>query len=231
MLKCASPSLSYPLGNDALGRCLLSRILSGAWMSIGIGIAVVLISCLLGVTVGIISGYQGKLIDELLMRITDIFLSLPEIVAAMTLAGLLGPGTYNMIFALSITGWMRYARLVRGITLSVKERDHVKVAEFSGCSKLSIIYRHILPANISSIIILATIGLAKAIISVSALGFLGFGVQPPIPEWGTLLMEGKEYILSAPHLAIFPGFAVTLSVLAFNILGDGMRDFWDAEQQ
>jgi peptide/nickel transport system permease protein len=229
-LRLASPCLQYPLGNDALGRCLFSRILSGARMSIGLGISVVTVSCLLGVLIGLVAGYQGGLMDELLMRIADIFLSLPEIVAAMTLAGLMGPGTLNLIFALSITGWIRYARLVRGITLSVKERDYVKAAQFCGASKIVIVFRHILPANIGSVIVLATIGLAKAIIAVSALGFLGFGVQPPSPEWGTLLMEGKDYILSAPHLAVYPGIAIMLSVLAINLLGDSLRDVWNPGQ-
>ena len=229
-LRLATPSFQYPLGNDALGRCLFSRILSGGRMSIGLGISVVTFSCLLGVLIGLVAGYHGGIVDELLMRIADIFLSLPEIVAAMTLAGIMGPGTFSLIFALSITGWMRYARLVRGITLSVRERDYVKAAQFSGLSRIHIVFRHILPANIGSIIVLATIGLAKAIIAVSALGFLGFGVQPPAPEWGTLLMEGKDYILSAPHLSIYPGIAVMFSVLAFNILGDGLRDVWNLEQ-
>lgn len=229
-LRLATPSLQYPLGNDALGRCLFSRILSGGRMSIGLGISVVTFSCLLGVLIGLVAGYHGGIVDELFMRIADIFLSLPEIVAAMTLAGIMGPGTLNLIFALSVTGWMRYARLVRGITLSVRERDYVKAAQFSGLSRTHIVFRHILPANIGSIIVLATIGLAKAIIAVSALGFLGFGVQPPAPEWGTLLMEGKDYILSAPHLSIYPGIAVMFSVLAFNILGDGLRDVWNLEQ-
>lgn len=229
-LRLASPCPKYPMGNDALGRCLFSRILSGAHMSIGLGISVVTVFCLLGVMVGLVAGYQGGLMDELLMRIADIFLALPEIVAAMTLAGLMGPGTFHLIFALSITSWMRYARLVRGITLSVKERDYVKAAQFSGVSRIVIVFRHILPANIGSVIVLATIGLAKAIIAVSALGFLGFGVQPPYPEWGTLLMEGKDYILSAPHLSIFPGIAIMLSVLAINLLGDSLRDVWNPEQ-
>ncbi len=229
-LRLSAPSPEYPFGNDTLGRCVFSRVLSGARMSIGLGISIVVITCFLGVLVGLIAGYRGGLIDELLMRIADIFLSLPEIVAAMTLAGILGPGTYNLVFAFSVTGWMRYARLVRGITLSVKEQDYVKLAQYSGVSRTMIIIRHILPANIGPIIVLATIGMAKAVISVSALGFLGFGVQPPNPEWGTLLMEGKDYILSAPHLSIYPGIAIMLSALAFNLLGDNLRDFWDLKK-
>lgn len=223
-LRLASPSFQYPLGNDALGRCLLSRIITGARTSVGLGLAVTVFSCLFGAWVGLLSGYIGGLIDETLMRITDIFFSFPEISAAMAVAGLMGPGTVNLVLALSVVGWMRYARLVRGITLSVKERDYIKSARLSGVSGPAIILRHILPANLPSLIVISTIGLAKAILAVSALGFLGFGVQPPHPEWGTLLMEGKDYILSAPHLSLYPGIAITASVFSFNLIGDRLRD-------
>lgn len=162
------------------------------------------------------------------MRIVDIFFSFPEIVAAMAVAGLAGTGTLNLLFALSFVSWTRYARLVRGI-ISVRERDYIKAAQLSGVSRTVIIIRHILQANLSSIIVLATIGLAKAILAVSALGFLGFGIQPPYPEWGTLLMEGKDYILSAPHLSLYPGIAIMLSVLFFNLLGDALRDIWSRQ--
>ena len=228
-LRFAKPSFSYLLGNDALGRCLFSRILAGARTSVGLGCLVVVFSCLIGVCIGLIAGYRGGLVDELLMRVVDIFLSLPEIIAAMTLAGLMGPGIFNLVFALSITGWMRYARLVRGITLSVREREYVKAARISGVPGFIIVIRHLLPANITAIIVLATIGLAKAVINVSALGFLGFGVQPPAPEWGTLLMEGKDYILSAPHLSVYPGIAIMLTALGFNLMGDILRDAWETE--
>ncbi|MFH0924793.1 MAG: ABC transporter permease [bacterium] len=224
-LQC--PSKSFPLGNDALGRCLFSRILIGARLSLGIGLTIVFFSCSFGTLVGLISGYFGNYIDEFFMRITDIFFSFPELVLAMTAAGLLGPGIFNLILALSLTSWMRYAKVVRGITLSVKEQDYVKAARLAGSSKVSIILRHISVSNIPSIIVLATLGLAKAILSVSALGFLGFGVQPPNTEWGMLLMEGKDYILSASHLSFYPGLAIMISVQAFNILGDGLRDILD----
>jgi len=223
-MRFAPPSREFPLGNDALGRCLLSRILWGARTSLALGFAVVMSSGALGVTIGLISGYAGGIVDEVSMRIADVFFSFPEIIAAMAVAGLMGPGTANMLLVLTLVNWMRYARLVRGITLSVKERDYVKAAELSGVSNTGIILRHLLPPNIPYIIVLGTIGLAKAILAVSALGFLGFGVQPPSPEWGTLLMEGKEYILSAPHLSVFPGIAVMASVLSINILGDFLGD-------
>ncbi|MBU0994897.1 MAG: ABC transporter permease [Proteobacteria bacterium] len=223
-LRLAPPSLYYPMGNDALGRCLFSRIIIGVRTSIGLGVTVVVFSCMLGVVIGLLSGFTGGFVDEVLMRITDIFFSFPEILAAMAVAGLAGPGATNLLFAVSVVSWMRYARIVRGVTLSVKEREYVKYAHLSGVSTNSIIFRHILPVNMSSVIVLATIGLAKAILAVSSLGFLGFGVQPPEPELGTLLMEGKDYIMSAPHLCLYPGLAVMFPVLSFNILGDKLQD-------
>ncbi len=221
------PSSEYLLGTDALGRCLLSRILCGAKTSVGLGFAVVIVSCLAGTMVGLVAGYAGGMCDEALMRITDVFFSFPEIIAAMAIAGIAGPGTANLLLALSIVGWMRYARLVRGISLSARQRDYVEAARLSGVSHIVVIFRHILPASVPSLIVLSTIGLAKAIMAVSALGFLGFGVRPPYPEWGSLLMEGKDYILSAPHLSLYPGMAIMISVLSFNLLGDGLRDMRD----
>lgn len=223
-LRLASPSRAYPLGNDALGRCLLSRMLAGAGTSIGLGVAVVVVSSLLGLCVGLVSGFRGGLSDEILMRTTDIFFSFPEIVAAMAVAGLMGPGTPQLLISLSAASWMRYARVVRAVTLSVRERDYVKAARLAGVSRIAVIRHHILPAVMPSMVVLATLGLAKAVLAVSALGFLGFGVQPPHAEWGMLLMEGKDYLLSAPHLSVYPGIAIMTSVLAFNILGDGLRD-------
>jgi peptide/nickel transport system permease protein len=222
------PSLRYPMGNDALGRCLLSRIMVGARTTLGLGVAVVGLSCLLGVSIGLVSGYLGGIVDEFFMRTTDVFLSFPEIVAAMAVAGFVDPGGFSVLCALSLTSWMRYARVVRGITLSVKERDYIKAAELFSVSKFSIIIRHMLPPSMPSIIILASLGLGKSILAVSALGFLGFGVQPPDTEWGLLLMNGKDYILSAPHLCLYPGIAIMTTVLAFNVAGDCLTRLWNA---
>ncbi|BBO89517.1 nickel transporter permease [Desulfosarcina ovata] len=227
-MRLAPPSWHYPFGNDALGRCLFSRILVGARASLGLGVSVVLLSVVMGVAVGLVAGYAGGLVDELLMRLTDIFFAFPEIVAAMAIAGLMGPGTVNLLLSLSVASWMRYARVVRGITLSVREREYVRAAWLSGVRPATILWRHVLPASMPSIIVLATIGLGKSVLAVSALGFLGFGVQPPDAEWGMLLMEGKDYILSSPHLSVFPGVAIMVTVLAFNILGDGFRNRWDS---
>ncbi len=225
-LRLARPSLKFPMGNDALGRCLLSRIIVGTRASIGLGFLVMFISATLGTATGLISGYQGGLIDELFMRVTDIFFAFPEMVAAIAVAGIMGPGTFNLLLVLSSVSWMRYARVVRGITLATRDRLYVKSAQLSGVSKTVILFRHILPASMPAVTVLATIGLAKAILGVSALGFLGFGVQPPVPEWGTLLMEGKSHIMTAPHLSLYPGLCIMVSVLAFNILGDGIQEIY-----
>jgi len=149
-----------------------------------------------------------------------IFFAFPEIVLAMALAGIMGPGTATMIFALSVTAWMRYARVVRAIALKTKQRDYVKAAKLFQVSGIRIIFRHILPPALPAVSALITLGMAKSVLAVSALGFLGFGVSPPSPEWGTLLLDGKDYILSAPHLAFFPGMVIFVTVFALNIFGD-----------
>ncbi len=223
-LRLHPPSWQYPFGNDALGRCLLSRILYGAPISVGLATAVVGFTALFGTGIGLLAGYRGGKLDVLFMRVVDLFFAFPEIIVALAVAGVWGPGTWNLLLALSAVGWMRYARVVRGITLSVKEREFVQAARLAGLSRRAIILRYILPANLPAVVVLATIGLAKALLAVSALGFLGFGVQPPQPEWGTLLMEGKDYLLSAPHLSLYPGLILMLTVLSLNIVGDHLGD-------
>ena len=214
------PCLRFPMGCDALGRCLFSRILWGARSSIGIGLAAVAVSASLGMVVGLVSGYFGGWLDEFFMRITDMFLAFPEMVAAIALAGVMGPGNTNLVFAISCVSWTKYARMVRGVSLTTREALYVKSARLSGVSSFMIIVRHILPAARPAMMVLATVGTAKGILSVSALGFLGFGVQPPDPEWGSLLMEGKDYLFTAPHLSIFPGLCIMATVMIFNLAGD-----------
>ena len=156
------------------------------------------------------------------MRVTDMFLAFPEMVAAIALAGIMGPGNLNLVFAISCVSWTKYARLSRGISLTTREALYIKSARLSGVSPLRIIVRHILPTVRPAMTVLATVGMAKGILSVSALGFLGFGVQPPDPEWGNLLMEGKDYLFTAPHLSIFPGLCIMAAVIAFNLLENQM---------
>lgn len=214
------PSLHYPLGNDFLGRCLLSRILTGARTSVGLGIIATVLSSLIGIIIGLVSGYAGGFIDEILMRITDVFLSFPHIIIVVTIAGIMAPGAANLVFAIVIVGWMRYARIVRSITISTKESLYVKSAEISGVSPSKIILTHILPSCKQHIIVIASLGLSKSILAISSLGFLGFGIQPPHAEWGRLLLDGKDYILTSPHLSVFPGLFIIFTVLTFNLLGD-----------
>lgn len=222
-LRLCPPCLRFPMGCDALGRCLFSRILWGARTSIGIGFAAVALSACLGTAVGLAAGYFKGWADELFMRITDMFLAFPEMVAAIALAGIMGPGNLNLVFAISCVSWTKYARLSRSIALGSREALYVKAARLSGVSPGKIIIRHILPSVRPAATVLATVGMAKGILSVSSLGFLGFGVQPPDPEWGTLLMEGKDYLFTAPHLSIFPGLCIMGAVLSFNLLSIGME--------
>lgn len=222
-MRLSPPSIQFPMGCDLLGRCLFSRILYGARASIGIGFAAVAISACLGTAIGLAAGFFKGIADELFMRITDMFLAFPEMVAAIALAGIMGPGNLNLIFAISCISWTKYARLSRTIALSAGQALYVKSARLSGVPAVTIIFRHILPTVRPSMTVLATVGMAKGILSVSSLGFLGFGVQPPDPEWGTLLLEGKDYLFTAPHLCLFPGLCIMATVLAFNLLGNRLE--------
>lgn len=223
-MRLCPPSAQFPMGCDALGRCLFSRILYGARASLGIGFAAVALSACLGTAIGLVAGYFKGWADEVFMRVTDMFLAFPEMVAAIALAGIMGPGDLNLVFAISCVSWTKYARLSRGIALTTREALYVKSARLSGVSPVMIIIRHILPTVRPAMTVLASIGMAKGLLSVSALGFLGFGVQPPDPEWGSLLMEGKDYLFTAPHLSIFPGLCIMLTVLSFNLVGDRLEN-------
>ena len=162
------------------------------------------------------------------MRLTDIFFAFPEMIAALAVAGLLGGGGWHLLLALGVVGWMRYARLVRGITLSVREREHVQLARLNGVGWPRIVRRHLLPASTAAVIVMMTAHVSRTVLAISGLGFLGFGVQPPDPEWGTILLEGRRYILTAWHYAILPGLPIVLSALAFNLVGDSLRDRYAA---
>lgn len=222
-----SPSWQFPMGTDELGRCVLSRLLHGTRLSLQIALAIVLITGLAGTLIGMISGYLEGIIDEIIMRIVDIFLAFPGLILALVIAGLLGPGLFNTMLALSIVGWTRYARIARGVTLTVKKRAFVESARSLGCSTERIILTHVLPEVASPAIVMATLGMGWAIIMAASLSFLGLGAQPPSPEWGAMLNSGKNFIRVAPHLCIFPGIAIVITVLAFNFLGDGLRDALD----
>lgn len=222
--RLAAPGGQYPLGTDAMGRCILSRLLHGARWSLGMAFLVSTIGLVVGSVLGLVAAMGGKAVDWGIMRVTDIFLAFPDLIAAVVIAGVLGAGTGSLIFALTITGWMRYARITRGVGLGLAQRGHVLQAQLAGLPPASIARWHYLPALIPSLTVVWTGMLARAILGISALGFLGFGVQPPTPEWGTMLLDARVHIRSTPLQMIWPGMAVVLSVLAINIAGDVLRD-------
>ncbi len=218
-----APSRSHPLGLDDLG----SRIVFGARVSLRVGFSVVIIASLIGVTLGAISGYFGGWTDTLIMRLTDILLAFPGILLAIALVAVLGPSLNNVILALATIGWVGYARLVRGQVLKVREMEYVTAAKALGAKSPRVIIRHVLPNVINPVIVMATLGLAGAILSEAALSFLGLGVQPPTPSWGAMLTAGRRYLGLANHLAIFPGAAIMAAVMGLNFLGDGLIDALD----
>ncbi len=219
-----APSLTHPLGLDELGRDILARLLQGARVSLLVGICVVSVSSTLGMLFGSVAGYFGGLVDDMISRVIDILMAFPGILLAIALVAVLGPSLVNVVLALSIIGWVGYARLVRGQALRAREFEFVQAARASGAGAGRIVVRHILPTAIPAVIVQATLGMAGAIIAEAALSFLGLGVQPPTPSWGTMLDAGRAHLFDAPHLTIFPGLAIATLVLGFNFLGDGLRD-------
>ncbi len=221
------PCREYPLGRDELGRDMLSRVLHGARISLSIGLISVAIGVLIGVPVGAISGYYGGKTDLLVQRLIDIMLAFPGILLAIVIVATLGVGLRNVMIAVGIVSIPIYVRLVRGSVLSIRELEYVSSARAIGSSNWRIIFRHILPNCLGPIIVQSTLQIATAILWAAGLGFLGLGAQPPTPEWGTMLSRGRDFIRVAPHVVTFPGLAIVLSVLGFNLFGDGLRDALD----
>ncbi len=218
------PSLEHPFGTDNLGRDVFARVVNAAKIDLAISLVIVGLSAIIGIAIGLISGYYGGLIDKITICLIDIFLALPELILALVIVGALGPGLFNSALALVALGWVRYARIVRGSVLSVKERQFVEVAKAAGINDLGLIIRHILPNVISPVITIAMLHLGHSVLSLASLGFLGLGAQPPTPEWGTMLNEGRVYLREAWWLSVFPGLAIMLTVLSFTLLGDGLKD-------
>ena len=217
-------STKYLLGTDQLGRDVLSRLIFGARISMVVGITAVLFAGVLGTTLGIISGYLGRGIDQVIMRLTDTWLALPALTFAIFLAAIVGPSMWNIVLILGITYWTRYARVIRGEVLSLKEREFVRLAIVAGCSKWTIMYRHILPNVINTAIVLGTLELGVVIIAEASLSFLGIGVPPPQPAWGLMLSDGKQSLMVGRWwLSVLPGCCIMLMVLSANILGDWLR--------
>ena len=221
------PSKEYLFGTDHLGRCILSRVIYGTRVSLLVGVTVISASLLIGLVLGTASGYFGGLVDEVIMRLVDGFLAIPSMFLALALAGALGPGLTNMMIALIVVEWTSYARVVRGSILSIKDQEFVVASRGLGAGDVYILARHILPNIISPVIVIATLGIGYAILAAAGLSFLGFGVQPPTPEWGSMLDSGRLFLRKAPHIMVFPGLAIMITVLAFNFLGDGLRDEMD----
>jgi len=221
------PSRVHPLGTDNLGRDLLSRLLYGARPSLWTAAAASLLILIIGVTSGTISGYTGGRVDEVLMRVVDLLLAFPSLILALAIAGMLGPGLMHVMIGMAAVWWAEYARIVRGLVLSVRERQFVEAARAVGASHTRIIWRHVLPNMMPPVIVLVTLDVGVLILAISGLNFLGLGVQPPWPEWGAMLNEGRPFLFSTPWLMIYPGIAISLVVIGFNLLGDALRDVLD----
>ncbi|WP_299023570.1 ABC transporter permease [uncultured Sulfitobacter sp.] len=222
--RLSPPNAQWLLGTDALGRDTLSRLLHGARWSLGLAFVISVIGLIIGTLAGLVAAQGGRLADWILMRTTDTFLAFPDLIAAVVIAGVLGAGINSLIFALTVTGWMRYARVARGIGLSLQSRGYVVQARLAGLSPLAIARWHYLPALLPSLAVVWTGMFARAILGISALGFLGFGVQPPMPEWGSMLLDARIHMRSTPLQMIWPGLAVVCCVLAINLTGDALRD-------
>ena len=226
-LRLTGPSLTHPFGLDELGRDILARMLAGARISFAVAVVVVSVSAGIGTMVGAIAGYVGGVVDEVLGRLIDILLAFPGLLLAIALVAVLGPSLGNVLLALTVIGWVGYARLARGQVLRVRHLGYVEAARALGASGPRVLLRHIVPAVVPTAVVQASLGMAGAIIGEAALSFLGLGVQPPTPSWGAMLSGGRAHLLDAPHLTLVPGVGLVLLVLGFNFIGDGLRDRLD----
>lgn len=231
-----SPSIEHPLGTDELGRDLLSRMISGARISLLVGFVAVGIATFIGMILGAFSGYYGGWSERIIMRFIDIMLSIPTFFLILAVIAFIGPSIWNIMIVIGVTSWMGVARLVRAEFLTIKEREYVLAAKAMGASDLRIIFRHIMINSLAPVLVSAVLGVASAVLVESALSFLGIGVQPPTPSWGNILTSGKDNIEIAWWLSVFPGLAILITVLGYNLLGEGIRDavdprLWDAERK
>ncbi len=221
------PSAEHLMGTDHLGRDIFSRIIFASRISLYVGVLAVALATILGIPVGILAGYAGGTLDSIFMRIVDIILAFPTLVLAIVFAGMLGPSITNAMIAIGIVSAPTFARVARASTLSVKEELYVEGARMVGCRNRRILWRHVLPNLLAPIIVMITLRLSTAVLTEASLSFLGLGTQPPTPSWGVMLNQGRKYMELAPWVAVFPGLAIAVTVLAFNLLGDGLRDALD----
>lgn len=225
------PSLTHLLGTDQYGRDMFSRILYGCRYALVIGVAVVAIHFVVGVSLGLLAGYYGGWVESVIMRFVDVLLAIPSVVLAVTIAGFLGGGVQNVIIAVGAIGWRAYTRLVRAEVLAAKERTFVESARAIGCSNMRIILRHIMPYTLAPVIAYTSLGIATAILWAAALSFLGLGAQPPTPEWGAMLADGREFMEDGWWVATFPGLAIMITVIGFNFFGDALRNALDPKTE
>lgn len=230
-LRGAGPSAEYWLGNDDIGRDILSRLIYGSRIALIVGLGATAIAVTIGVTVGATAGYFGGRVDFLLSRLVDTLMSFPLLALLLTLSAVFGPSLRNVVVVIGLTVWATYARLVRAEVLSIRERDFILAARASGAGDRRIIFRHIVPNALGPVIVIASLAIGGIIILESALSFLGLGVSRPTASWGTMLSDGREFIRNYPHIAIAPGIAITITVLSFNLVGDGLRDALDPRQK
>lgn len=228
----ASPSADHWFGTDALGRDIFSRIIYGAQISLQVGVVVVVVSGVVGIFIGAIAGFYGGWVDRILSGyVFNVFLAFPGLLLAIALVAFLGAGLGKTMLALCIIGWVGYARVMRGQVLKVREYDFVQAAKALGAGNMRILFTHILPNSIQPLIVQASLGMAGAVLSEASLSFLGLGIPPPAPSWGTMIEEARNYFSVYPHLLFFPGIAIALTVLAFNFIGDGLREYLDPKQR
>ncbi|MEW9082488.1 nickel transporter permease [Caldanaerobacter subterraneus] len=225
--KLLPPSINHPFGTDELGRDIFSRVLYGTRISLQTAVLAVVLALIIGIPLGAIAGTFGGYVDEMIMRITDIFLSFPPLLLAIAIAAILGPNLQNAMLAIAISWWPWYTRLIRGQAVSIKERQFVRAARAIGTSNFTIMWKHIIPNCIAPVIVQASMDLGGVILTLAALSFLGLGAQPPTPEWGLMVNTSMNYFLNAWWYGVFPSLAIFITVLAFNLLGDGLREIMD----
>ncbi|NLX35874.1 MAG: ABC transporter permease [Chloroflexi bacterium] len=226
-LRRQPPSLAHPLGMDDLGRDILSRIIFGTRRSLQVGVLSVGLAIVVGMLIGALAGFVGGWLDTVTMRFMDVMLAFPALLLAIAIVTILGPGLMNMLYAIGIVSIPAYARIVRASVLSIKQQDYILAARMLGVRNLRILFKHVLPNCLTPLIVQGTLGIGTAILDAAGLSFLGLGAQPPDPEWGAMLGQGRYAVFTAPHIVLFPGIAIMLTVLGFNLLGDGLRDALD----